>query len=107
MWYYTFLEGLRTYFSEFGQVIDAVVMKDNATGNSRGFGFVVFQDYESVKKVFEKRPHVIDGKEVAINFLFFFVSYYECRLTQRRLYPKTQSVMQQQMHDLIKYLWEA
>jgi len=33
---------LRTYFSNFGPVSDAVVMMDSATGRSRGFGFVCF-----------------------------------------------------------------
>jgi len=33
---------LRTYFSSFGPVSDAVVMMDSATGRSRGFGFVCF-----------------------------------------------------------------
>jgi len=33
---------LRTYFSNFGPVSDAVVMMDSTTGRSRGFGFVCF-----------------------------------------------------------------
>eukprot|EP00746_Dinoflagellata_sp_MGD_P161544 gnl/MRDRNA2_/MRDRNA2_88741_c0_seq1.p1 gnl/MRDRNA2_/MRDRNA2_88741_c0~~gnl/MRDRNA2_/MRDRNA2_88741_c0_seq1.p1 ORF type:complete len:464 (+),score=104.08 gnl/MRDRNA2_/MRDRNA2_88741_c0_seq1:106-1497(+) len=33
---------LRSYFTSFGPVSDAVVMMDSATGRSRGFGFVCF-----------------------------------------------------------------
>ena len=33
-------EDLRTLFSEFGEVADASVVKDRASGRSRGFGFV-------------------------------------------------------------------
>ena len=33
---------LRTKFEEFGQVEEAVVVKDRDTGRSRGFGFVRF-----------------------------------------------------------------
>jgi RNA recognition motif-containing protein len=34
------------YFSTFGQVGDAIVMRDKATGRGRGFGFVrmIFKD---------------------------------------------------------------
>ncbi|KAK5277253.1 hypothetical protein LTR16_010039, partial [Cryomyces antarcticus] len=33
---------LRTKFEEFGQVEEAIVVKDRDTGRSRGFGFVRF-----------------------------------------------------------------
>ncbi|KAF2786752.1 hypothetical protein K505DRAFT_330131, partial [Melanomma pulvis-pyrius CBS 109.77] len=39
---------LRQKFEEFGQVEEAVVVKDRDTGRSRGFGFVRFnQDSEA------------------------------------------------------------
>ena len=40
----TVAEGLRKLFSEFGEVISSKVIVDNATGMSRGFGFVEMQD---------------------------------------------------------------
>ena len=33
---------LREHFGQFGEVTDAVVLKDRETGRSRGFGFVTF-----------------------------------------------------------------
>lgn len=36
--------GLRTLFSEFGEVVSSKVIFDNATGMSRGFGFVEMAD---------------------------------------------------------------
>jgi len=39
---------LREYFSSYGRVHTASVMTDKMTGNSRGFGFVVFEDSEAV-----------------------------------------------------------
>lgn len=38
--------GLREAFSAFGDVTDAVVIKDRDTGRSRGFGFVTFASQE-------------------------------------------------------------
>jgi hypothetical protein len=34
---------LRTFFSRFGELVDAVVVPDRSTGQSRGFGFVSYQ----------------------------------------------------------------
>ena len=37
-------ESMRERFGEFGEVMDAIVVKDRETGRSRGFGFVTFAD---------------------------------------------------------------
>ncbi|KAF8108404.1 hypothetical protein N665_0109s0029 [Sinapis alba] len=54
---------LREYFQSFGEVLEAVIMKDRATGRARGFGFLVFADPNVAEKVVLLR-HVIDGKLV-------------------------------------------
>lgn len=53
------------YFSKYGELTDSVIMKDRATGNPRGFGFVTYADPSVVDKVI-KDKHVIDGKMVEI-----------------------------------------
>lgn len=56
-------ERLRQYFQNFGDVVEAMIMKDRTTGRARGFGFIVFSDpYVAEKVVMEK--HVIDGRTV-------------------------------------------
>ncbi|GAB5354036.1 hypothetical protein AAMO2058_000085400 [Amorphochlora amoebiformis] len=62
--YDTNKEALRAYFEKFGDVQDAVIMRDVSTGRSRGFGFVTFVDEETAKKVMEEGKHEIDGKTV-------------------------------------------
>ena len=47
-------DDLMQYFSTFGQVDQAIVMKDRYTKKSRGFGFVVFVQDETVDKVMQK-----------------------------------------------------
>ncbi|KAL1802552.1 hypothetical protein ACET3Z_031199 [Daucus carota] len=42
-------------------VVEAVIMKDRATGRARGFGFVVFADAAIVKRAV-KAQHMIDGR---------------------------------------------
>lgn len=63
----TTLEMLRAHFGKYGELTDAVVMKDETTGNSRGFGFVVFASEASVDSVMnEYTNHQIDGKWVEV-----------------------------------------
>lgn len=58
-------ESLKNYFSSFGEVTDVVVMKDTVTKKPRGFGFVTFQDPNSVQKVLgHPVPHVVDKKTI-------------------------------------------
>lgn len=61
-----FLETLRNYFSQYGEVVDCVIMKDKTTNQSRGFGFVKFKDPNCVRTVLETKPHNLDGRNVSI-----------------------------------------
>ncbi|EOA13412.1 hypothetical protein CARUB_v10026451mg [Capsella rubella] len=54
---------LREYFQSFGEVLEAVIMKDRATGRARGFGFIVFVDPNIAERVVLLK-HIIDGKIV-------------------------------------------
>ncbi|XP_055947783.1 RNA-binding protein Musashi homolog Rbp6-like isoform X3 [Argiope bruennichi] len=57
-------EGLREYFSKYGDITEVMVMKDPTTRRSRGFGFVTFADPDSVDKVLANGPHELDGKKI-------------------------------------------
>ena len=57
---------LREYFSAFGNVADAQVMYDYASGRSRGFGFVTFDDEESARRCMETSVHVMAGQMVDV-----------------------------------------
>ena len=56
-------EHLREYFGTFGEVVEAVIMKDRTTGRARGFGFIVFADPSVADRV-TKEKHNIDGRMV-------------------------------------------
>ncbi|MFI4955318.1 MAG: RNA recognition motif domain-containing protein [Gammaproteobacteria bacterium] len=51
-------EALADEFRQFGNVEDAVVISDQETGRSRGFGFVTFADQASAQSAL-----AYDGKE--------------------------------------------
>ena len=55
-------DGLRKYFTEFGEVEDCTILRDQ-DGRSRGFAFLTFKDPSSVNAVM-CREHVLDGKTV-------------------------------------------
>jgi hypothetical protein len=54
---------LREYFGRFGEVTEAVIMRDRNTGRARGFGFVVFADSGIAERVTMDK-HMIDGRMV-------------------------------------------
>jgi len=56
-------ERLREYFETFGEVVEAVIMKDRNTGRARGFGFVIYAD-PLVAEIVVKQKHMIDGRAV-------------------------------------------
>lgn len=53
------------HFTRYGEITDSVIMKDRATGQPRGFGFVTYADPSVVDKVIED-THIINGKQVGI-----------------------------------------
>jgi len=48
-------------------VLECTVMRDGATGRSRGFGFLTFKDPKTVNIVMVKE-HYLDGKIVSTTY---------------------------------------
>lgn len=59
---------LKEIFSEFGEITDAVVIKDKFTKRSKGFGFVTFSSEEDGKKAEEAmNGKEVEGRELKVN----------------------------------------
>ncbi|CAM8974886.1 hypothetical protein QQ045_030784 [Rhodiola kirilowii] len=58
---------LRTYFEQFGDILEAVVITDKNTGRSKGYGFVTFRDPESARRACMDPSPVIDGRRANCN----------------------------------------
>lgn len=54
---------MKQYFSNYGEVLQTVIMRDKLTGKPRGFGFVVFADPSVLETVLNDK-HTIDGRTV-------------------------------------------
>ena len=53
--YKTTDDGLRDFYSRWGDLTDSVVMKDGQTGKSRGFGFVTYRKCDMVDDAMRNR----------------------------------------------------
>jgi serine/threonine protein phosphatase PrpC len=68
---------LFNYFSQFGEIEKGIIMTDKLTGKSRGFGFIIFNEKETIDKIMKKgNCHILNGKLI------------ECK----RVKPKIQSM---------------
>jgi len=59
-------ESLRWHFEQYGPVASVEVMRDRATGDPRGFAFVVFADAATVDLVMNEARHEINHKIVDV-----------------------------------------
>ncbi len=59
---------LQELFNSYGEVEEAVVIKDRFSKRSKGFGFVTFKDEESGKKaVSEMNEKEVEGRPLKVN----------------------------------------
>ncbi len=66
--YRTDAEGLRSLFSEAGQVSDASVVEDKYSGQSRGFGFVEMPDRAEAQAAISKFDgYSFGGRSLTVN----------------------------------------
>jgi heterogeneous nuclear ribonucleoprotein A1/A3 len=55
-------ETLKKIFERYGDIVEAVVIKDRNTGRSRGFGFVTYKDASSAERALQEPAKEIDGR---------------------------------------------
>ncbi|KAF8329692.1 uncharacterized protein EI90DRAFT_3014579 [Cantharellus anzutake] len=61
-------ETLRAIFAEYGNVLDALVMKDRDTGRSRGYAFVTLSsDEEADAAINALNGQELDGRTIKVN----------------------------------------
>lgn len=59
---------LKAFFEQVGEVLSASVIKDKATGRSKGFGFVEYKDDADAKEALTKlNGQTLDGRTIVVN----------------------------------------
>ncbi|XP_074656728.1 RNA-binding protein 38-like [Tubulanus polymorphus] len=61
---------LRKFFSDFGEIEEAVVITDRLIGKSRGYGFVTMATIEGAAKATKDPNPSIDGRKANVNLAF-------------------------------------
>eukprot|EP00298_Acanthocystis_sp_HF-20_P012336 c19842_g1_i1.p1 GENE.c19842_g1_i1~~c19842_g1_i1.p1 ORF type:complete len:202 (+),score=88.84 c19842_g1_i1:68-673(+) len=63
----TSTDKLRSHFSQFGEIAEAIVIMDRQTGRSKGYGFVTFSNAESAAKATAEPFPIIEGRRANCN----------------------------------------
>jgi RNA recognition motif-containing protein len=59
---------LENFFSQFGKVTEVSIVKDRFSGNSKGFGFVNFEDKDAMEKaVSDSNGKDFQGRELKVS----------------------------------------
>ncbi|KAI0656312.1 hypothetical protein C8Q70DRAFT_1046931 [Cubamyces menziesii] len=59
-------DSMRTFFSQYGKVVDCTVMVDRETGRSKGFGFVTFEDASNTEQLVGQANLFLDDKQIEV-----------------------------------------
>lgn len=57
---------LRSYFKDFGKIVNATVVFDKKTGLSKGYGFVSFTNLSILQKIENEPKHLLEGNYLNI-----------------------------------------
>tara|TARA_Y100000034_G_scaffold117605_1_gene157264 strand:- start:261 stop:542 length:282 start_codon:yes stop_codon:yes gene_type:complete len=61
-------QSLKDHFAGYGDIIEAKVIKDHGTGQSRGFGFVTYKETDSATKAkTELNGSELDGRSIRVD----------------------------------------
>jgi len=61
-------DGLMELFGQYGEVQEAIIIKDRMSGRSKGFGFVTFvEDADADKAVEALNGQELNGRELVVN----------------------------------------
>ncbi len=96
-------ESLRNYFSQFGKIDKIIIMKDKVTGRSRGFGFIIFSEKETIDKILSyANCHFLYGKWIECKRAQPKINYISNKSLKNFLLPDNVNFNSNQNNSLIE-----
>lgn len=60
-------DGLKAFFEQAGEVVEAIILMDKFTGRSRGYGFVTMADEAGFNAALELDGQELDGRALKVD----------------------------------------
>lgn len=60
-------DSLKELFAKYGDITEAIVITDRATGRSKGFGFVTFATAEAAQAALEMDKQQVEGRPIVVS----------------------------------------
>ncbi|VDL19132.1 unnamed protein product [Hymenolepis diminuta] len=89
-------EMLREYFSKFGSVTKVDIIYEKGSTNPRGIAFVNMSKKQEVEEVLNRRPHLLNGKQIIVRLAHMKDSVQATSLGNAELTAETQMII----HDI-------
>lgn len=65
--YQTTEDNLSDTFNQYGQMTDIIIVTDRATGRSKGFGFITFDNQEAAQAALAMDGQELDGRTIKVS----------------------------------------
>ncbi|EDO40104.1 predicted protein [Nematostella vectensis] len=63
-------DALRKFFAQFGEIREAVVIKDRVTKKSKGYGFVTMATSDAAELACKNKRPMIEGRQANVNLAY-------------------------------------
>ena len=92
---------LENYFLQFGPVQECHIIRDRATGQTKGFGFVTMVESESAQKVLTQAVHIVENKSIRVSMTHSAKNWKESDWTPPVLPKKNNEAREQDRIELL------
>ncbi|XP_031555433.1 RNA-binding protein 38-like [Actinia tenebrosa] len=86
-------DALRNFFTQFGEIDEAVVIRDRITKRSKGYGFVTMVTSDAAKLACKNKHPIIDGRQANVNLAYLGAKPKPVKITNKLTSSPTYSFL--------------